>query len=323
VDLKKNLSLKIMSLLIAFGLWAWVTGQADVIKTLQVPVDLIDVPADLEIVGSGLEEITVRLRGPEIALRTMTEERVRVRVSLATTPLVVGSNPIPLGVDQVAVPAGVRVDRLTPAVLNLEVEPKMNRDVAVEPAIAGEPAAGFEVAGTVVQPPKVVIEGPESAVLAVDRMITPAISIEGRTGNLTLGVRPIATGPAGSQVRLADPSTSVQVLVRIRPIQMERTLDKILLLTEGVTADGRTPRMDIDSVQLEVTGPREAVEQLDPEQIHAVLDLSPLTTQIVEVNATGLEIRPLDQATAAWQDLRFQVTAPSVIRLFWDEPLVD
>ena len=319
VDPRKNLFLRITAVIIAFGLWAWVAGQADVIKTLQVPVDLTGLPADLEIIGGPLDDVTVRLTGPEITLRSLPPERVRLRVNLASHALSVGVNTIPLAADQLTVPAGVRVDRLTPNVLDLEVEHKANREVPVHPEIRGEPAEGFEVAGTVVQPPKLVIEGPESAVRAVESLSTPAITIDGQRSNQTLRVRPIAVGPSANEIRLADPASTVQVLVRIRPIQMERTLEGVAIVIEGTTADGRQPILEVQTVQLEVAGPREVVARLEPDQITAVLDVSALAPEILEVNAPALDVRPRDPSTLPWQDIRYQITSPDIIRFSWEE----
>ena len=317
MSLRKNLGLKITAVVIALGLWAWVAGQVDVIKTVSVPVDLTGLPADLEIVGNTVDDISVRLTGPEITLRTLPQERLRLRVNLATHPLAIGLNQIPVSPSQISVPAGIRVDRLTPNVLDLEVEAKATLEVPILPEVRGEPANGFELAGTVVQPPKLLIEGPESAVRAVESLSTPTIPIDGQSSNQTLRVRPIARGSEGSRVRLADASATVQVLVRIRPIQLERTLEGLSVVTEGATEVGLTPDLDPQTVQVEVSGPREVVAMLAPGQFQAVLDLTSLTTEITEVDAPGLSVRPLDPEALPWQDLRFQITSPDVIRLSW------
>lgn len=323
MNLRKNLFVKITALVVAFGLWAWVNGQDDVIKTMQVPIDLSGLPENLEIVSGPLEQITLRLSGPEIALRSLLPERVRIAVNLADRPLSRGANTIPLVGEQVSVPAGVRVDLMTPNVLELRLEPKATREVPVSPEVRGEPAAGFEIAGTVVQPPRVVIEGPEQAVLDVESFSTPAIPIDGQNSNQTIRVRPIGVGPAGSKVRLADPSATVQVLVRIRPIQMERTLAGVTIDTQGTTADGQVPTLDTATVELEVSGPREVVAQLQPDQIQAILDIAALTTEILEVNAAALDVQPLDPSALLWKDIRYQITSPAIIELTWPENPAD
>ncbi|MFQ5718940.1 MAG: YbbR-like domain-containing protein [Acidobacteriota bacterium] len=323
MDLRKNLLAKIIALAIAFGLWAWVAGQADVIKTLRIPVDVTGLPADLELVGNPIDDVTVRLRGPEITLRTLAPEKVRVRLNLANQPVSAGKNTFPLTPDMVTAPAGVRIDPLKPSFLDLQLERTQAKEVAVHAEIRGEPAAGFEVAGTVVQPPRLVIEGPESAVQKIETLTTPTIPVDGKTSNLTLRVRPVAAGPSAPAIRLVDPSATVQVLVRIRPIQMERTLDGVALVAEGRTAGGLAPELDVSSVQVEVSGPRNLVAQLAPEHLGAFVDVTGLTREASEVDASTLAIRPLDTATPAWQDLRFQVTSPAVIRLSWRDPPAD
>jgi YbbR domain-containing protein len=318
VDLRKNLSLKLAALGIAFGLWIWVSGQADVLKTVRVPLDVADLPAGLEIVSDIPDDVTVRLRGPEIALRTLDSERVRVHLRLDSPPVQVGINHVPIPVDQVRVPAGIDIDRISPNVIDLNIQRRAAREVPIHPDVRGQPAHGFELAGTSVDPPTLTIEGPEAAVRTVSALATPAISIDSLSADETIRVRPIASGPAAAQVRLANPDATVAVQVRIRPEAYHRTLAGIRILAVG----GRPPQPIFrpSVVSVDVSGPPDKVGALSSGDLVAIVDLTALPASARDLLPSQLEVRPGRTAGVDAAGLRFRVVSSGPIRMIGRVP---
>jgi hypothetical protein len=65
-------------------------------------------------------------------------------------------------------------------------ETEIEREVPVEPLIAGTPAAGFELKNVTVTPKKVRVKGPEDQLRATSKVMTQIISIDGRTSSVDL-----------------------------------------------------------------------------------------------------------------------------------------
>jgi hypothetical protein len=242
-----------------------------------------------------------------------------VKVDAAGQILQPGVNPLPIDPGQVRVPAGVQVERITPSVLEVHVEKTVTREVPVEPAIQGLPAPGYEVTGTRVNPPRVIIEGPEPAVMEVESVTTRTISIDGKTESLRIDVLPLPVGPAGGQVRLSGPSLSVEVVVRIRPLGSERTLGGVPVVARGVAPGSPRPIFRPGLVEVRVSGPQTVVDALTSREVEAVADLTGLPPSATDLASADLVVRPVAGAGRALADLEYQVLHDGAIQVTWEE----
>ncbi len=318
MDLRRNLSLKLVAVFLAFAAWFWVESQGDLLRTVQVPVDLVGLPADLELMGDTPDDVSVRLRGPEVSIRSLSPERLRVVVNMAGESLQPGENTLQLTPRQVRVPAGVEVDRITPGQVEVTVARMATREVPVEPTIQGLPAPGYEIAGTVVRPERVVIEGPEPAVKEVESVGTPTISIDGAQANQRIEVVPVVGGQAGGQVRLSSPRSKVEVLVRVRPLQTERRIAGVKVVAEGVKAGGPVPRFRPAVLEVRARGPREAVEALTAADLAVVADLTGLAGSATDLASSRLQVRLVDDS-APPEGLELSVISGEPVRLTWGD----
>ncbi len=318
MDLRRNLSLKLVAVFLAFAAWFWVESQGDLLRTVQVPVDLVGLPADLELMGDTPDDVSVRLRGPEVSIRSLSPERLRVVVNMAGESLQPGENTLQLTPRQVRVPAGVEVDRITPGQVEVTVARMATREVPVEPTIQGLPAPGYEIAGTVVRPERVVIEGPEPAVKEVESVGTPTISIDGAQANQRIEVVPVVGGQAGGQVRLSSPRSKVEVVVRVRPLQTERRIAGVKIVAQGVKAGGPVPRFRPAVLEVRARGPREAVEALTAADLAVVADLTGLAGSATDLASSRLQVRLVDDS-APPEGLELSVISGEPVRLTWGD----
>jgi YbbR domain-containing protein len=322
VDLRNNLGLKITALFLALFAWVYVHNLGDILTVIPVPVDLSGIPPEFEIVGEPPPDTIVHLRGPAPTLNNLRRQDVVLNTKLGQHPLQTGVNSIAINAGMIEVPAGVTVDRFTPSSFSIDLEPTANKEVPVEAAIYGSPAAGYEVTSTTVVPARIVIEGPESAVEAVDSITTTRLSIANATDTRRAEVTPISSGPSGSQVRLARPDTPVEVIVRIQPVQGERNIGGIRLMATGVAAaagsqDQPQPQMDPPMVMVKVTGPRQQVDALMADQLMAMVDLAGQTGQTLDVAAADLTVRAATLDAPRLSDLIFEVIEPATVKVTW------
>jgi len=115
--LTRHWELKILALAFSAGLWVFVMTSEKTNVVLTLPLELNSVPPGLVVKGERPESVEVQLHGLRAALSRMSPESLRVRVSLA------GAQPgdlvVSLGPEQIVVPPGVSVLRVTPAVLRV------------------------------------------------------------------------------------------------------------------------------------------------------------------------------------------------------------
>lgn len=212
-QLRRNLPLKVFSLLLAAACWFVVSSEEDHVQDFSAPIDYINLPSTLDLSGKVVDTLAIRLRGSEPALRTLAEDRLQARIDLARAAP--GDQTIAITREMVHVPSGVEVVRLTPELVPLRIERLVKRQVPVVAEFAGRPAFGFEKRKHVIDPPTVTIEGPASEVGRVTRATTGTILLEDQTGDYRVEITPIPDAPPGSRVRLAEPARRVRVTISI------------------------------------------------------------------------------------------------------------
>jgi YbbR domain-containing protein len=120
--LLENWSLKLVSLVFAGGLWIFVATEERMDAFFTVPLDLVDLPAGLDLASVGVETVVVRVEGRRSLVRRLREEDLHAELSLknARAGRFVGR----IDTDNVSAPAGVRVVHVTPSEVRATLEVK-------------------------------------------------------------------------------------------------------------------------------------------------------------------------------------------------------
>jgi YbbR domain-containing protein len=118
--LLENWPLKLASLVFAIGLWLFVATEERADAVFTVPLDLVDRPADVEVTSVGVETVIVRVEGRRSRLRQLHEDDFRAQVSLKNARP--GRFVAHVQSENVSVPSGVRVVRVTPTEVRAVLE---------------------------------------------------------------------------------------------------------------------------------------------------------------------------------------------------------
>ncbi len=293
-----NIGLKAISLLLAFLLWVQVASQERVQRTVTLPVELVNMPPQLEISNDYVKTVEADIRS-ERGSAALDERELAVVIDLISSSP--GTEVIPLTDQNVRnKPPGTEVLRITPARIRLQLERTLRKIVQVTPELLGEPAKGFEVSEVEVTPSEVMISGPESAVQTVSEAKTDPINVEGLASPLSLNL----------YVDLGDPrlrienSSSVQVEVTIEEKRREVRIRGIAvvkvpkdseasLMTRKVQVMGTVPisfKGRIGAGDLEVRVNVEALQpQTEPHEIVPEIELSEEYAGIFRVQSVDPE----------------------------------
>ena len=200
-----NLLLKGVAVLLAVFLWNYYRSEDQAIRFVTVPLQFDNLPANRELSGEIPAAVTVQLEAPEAMARSLTPDWVTAQIDLAEVGL--GDQRVRLGAEQIRAPAGARVLGITPDLVSLSVERKIQKIVPIEPRTQGEPAAGFELGRISLLPAQATLEGPESEVARATRALTEWIAVGGRTQTFQEGVAVIP--PEGSRARVVGPRSAI------------------------------------------------------------------------------------------------------------------
>ena len=111
---------KVVAVVFAVALWAFVVTEERTDAVFTVPLDLVDRPPGLEVASVGVEAVVVRVEGRHSRLRRLHEEAFRAEVSLKRAQP--GRFIARIDTDNVLAPSGVRVIRVTPTEVRAVLE---------------------------------------------------------------------------------------------------------------------------------------------------------------------------------------------------------
>ncbi len=178
-----NLGLKLVSLLLAIGLWFAVARDPVAEVEVRVPIEFQNFPDGLEIDSANTSEVQIRVRGPERLIHRLQAADVRAQIDLARVHP--GEQTFDLNGGQVHVPQDLEVVQVNPRNFHVSFDNRASRSVEVRPRVTGTFASGTHVAQVIADPPNVTITGPRRRVEAVDAATTDPVDASGAMSRAT------------------------------------------------------------------------------------------------------------------------------------------
>jgi diadenylate cyclase len=172
-----NIGLKVVSLLLAIGLWLVVARDPIAEVEMKVPIEFHNLPDNLEIDSASFTEAQIRVRGPGRVIHRLQVADVHAEIDLAGVRP--GERTFDLTGRQVHVPQDVEVVQMIPGQFHLSFDNRATRVVEVRPRVTGNFASGMRVAQVIADPPIIVITGPRRRVDAVEAAVTDPVDVTG------------------------------------------------------------------------------------------------------------------------------------------------
>jgi YbbR domain-containing protein len=178
-----NLGLKLVALALAVGLWLAVARDPVAEVAVDIPVEIRNLPQDLEISSEIVPKAQIRLRGPERVIHQLQSSDVYAAIEFnGVKP---GERTFDLTAQQVHQPAGLEVVQIVPSQFHLAFDVRLTREVSVQPRVIGSFAQGYHIGQVISDPPTVTITGPQARVKAVESATTDPIDVTGAMNRVT------------------------------------------------------------------------------------------------------------------------------------------
>lgn len=238
-------------------------------RTVDVVVDHGPAPNGLELGAEAVDPARVEVSGPASVIQRVVSARASVIIQ-------------PSGIDVDQDIALVPIDELGDAVGQVDVEPttthvtipvfsnRETRTLPVNPIVAGEPAAGFEVASVKVEPQVLLVEGDADQLAELVRVDTAPIPMTGVSSDLTVEIK--LALPTGI---LAVGDDRVTVTIALRPVTATRTFSAGMRLIGA--GRGLDFALDTDRILVTIGGSVAELDRLSG------------TALIVNLDVTGLQ----------------------------------
>jgi YbbR domain-containing protein len=179
-----NFWLKILSVLIATGLWLAISPDQEPAEVaVRVPIEFQHVPPQLEISSVTIPEAQIRVRGPERLIRQLRSTEIHVELELGDAKP--GERTFDLGAQQVRLQRGLAVVQVVPGQVHLSFDTRLTREVEIRPNVTGKFAPGYGIANVSVNPAKVTITGPRHHVEMVEAANTDPVDASATTAQAT------------------------------------------------------------------------------------------------------------------------------------------
>ena len=199
--LTRNIWWKLFALLIAVLLWIAVANEPELSTFVSVPIEFKDFPTSLDISSNIVDHVELEMRGPSGELRNFIGNRTAVVLDMSDA--VPGERTYTIDAADVHLPRTLRLIRVIPSAVRFVFENRKQKSVPVEVRFS-EPPAKFQVS-----PPSMTIEGPESRVNRVQRVLTDKIDTSKLNGTGIFHVNALSGDP---HVRIdSDPEVTVEV----------------------------------------------------------------------------------------------------------------
>lgn len=301
-----NAGIKLLSLVAAIGLWFFVNaGERDTELSMQVPVELRNVPPNVMLVSPRVDFIDLVVRGPRTLLSRIQPDQLSMALDLR------GVRPGPavfrIMSEALDLPRGVTVLRLTPSEVTLEFAATLRKRVPVHVAVAGKPPSGLRVTATKAAPESVEAVGPADQVeqikaaetAPVDLVDAPAGLIERDVG---LDAPPeyvsFSASLVHAQVLLEEPErtrtiANVPVVVRNSAYRTALTPPVTQITVRGPRSTTESLELEHGAVYIDATGREPGAYEVTP-----AVDL-PADIELVKQEPSSIVLRVLRQKRKA------------------------
>lgn len=252
--LQQNLSLRIISLLLAVGLWIFVNaGQHSSVEPFNIPVSYRGLPPGFVITNGHPDFVKVQISGPKTLLSLVDPGRLTLKLDLSGVGI--GQASFKIGQESFNVPRGTAVTGISPSQIVLDVDKIIVRDLPVHVATTGAPADGYRVGSIETTPPRVRAKAPSKDLANLDTVDTEAVDVTGLT---TDAERVAAITSEGGTIRI-EPS-EVTVKIGLAPVIAAKDFHGVPVTVRDT---GYQSRLQPSRINLTLRGAKLELSKLD------------------------------------------------------------
>jgi len=264
--LLENVVLKFFSLVLAITLWFFVMGEKKAeFSFADVPIVLINKPADLVVAHQTAQSVNVRISGSRSIVATLSSNTIKAFIDLdGAQP---GKTTYKNLIDSIKIPNGTKITSISPAELSLTLESTISKKVPVHLNLIEGPQKGYEVTHIAIQPEFVEVRLALSEAGKIKKVITEPLYLSGVKQDIE---KELLIVLPGLDLPRSLSSEKVKVSLSISEKIIEKTLSSIPV---GVINSTYRTRVTPSTIQMKVKCPYRLAEALSEADITASIDL--------------------------------------------------
>lgn len=278
-----NLVLKALALALAVTL-VLVKREDQDTEVSATAVVKVNYPEDRVLVSPPVDKVRIIVRGKYSKLRQFDADNV------AAVDLVLSGGEegqVTFDPELFKLPSGLEIASVRPAAMVVRFESRVQRAVPVEVRLTGEPAAGYRVTQASVDPPTVVVDGAESVVKALDKVVTEPVSVADRNKTTRLSAQ---LEPPVAYADYKEPGKRFTVTFVIEEKRGTRLVEGVLVEVRDLPIDEPGFEVSPQGVAITLTGPAGRLDTLDTEAVIAYVSASGLGPGNLHARSVQVEV---------------------------------
>ena len=257
--LRRNIAAKLVALIVAFVLWGYVMNDQNPSYegSYTVQVQLVNAPDGYK-VTQDKESVKVQVRGQRSLFAAANKKDFKAYVDLSGAES--GQKDYKV---QVELPSGFELVEIDPDTVSVTLDRITTRQMKAELIVTGSTAPGTTVARVSQPLEQVTLEGPESALDEVARVIG-YVGLSGNNSDFQLQVPLTAINSEGREV----PNVTVKPATLNVSVQLARGLSKKIVSIKAVAGEGlatnlKLEGMKTDPAKIEIAGPEDVIANIN------------------------------------------------------------
>lgn len=255
----RNLTAKILAVILAIILWLYVMNEQNppVEATFTVPLEVRNVMSGL-VVEDAPDTVRVKVRGPRSIIAGVMTKDLKSYIDLRG--LGEGQHNVRVAA---AIPSSLNLVEVSPDKVTVRLDTSISRQVPVEVRLTGSAAAGVAVGKVTARPEQITIEGPKSAVNAVERVVA-IVDLSGRQADFTVDVPLKLLNQSGKEVQgLTVYSNKATVTATLVKGPSKKTVDVKPIIYGELASGVQLARITTEPAKVEITGDSREIEKID------------------------------------------------------------
>ena len=177
--------LKILSVLIALGMWVMVVSGHEETKEMTVPVRLINIPQS-KVAISDFSNVSINIKGAARLMQSLTNSDVLLDIDVSG--FTDGQSIRRILTSDFKTPLGLEVSDVNPSELRITLDNVTAKEVRVLPSIIGEVKQGYMVESITLKPNSITVTGAKTVLSQLENISTMPINLSERNENFVQNV---------------------------------------------------------------------------------------------------------------------------------------
>ncbi|HTL46496.1 MAG TPA: CdaR family protein [Verrucomicrobiae bacterium] len=281
--LTRDWGAKVISLILAIGLWYYAVGEEEVEIKRAIPIEIQLSNKQLSILKVSTPKVEVTLGVPRAMLSSFTSEQIKAFHEVGSEVKTSGDYSFRLEPREIKLQSPyIRVLKIEPEVVQVTLNEVIIQKLEVKPNFLGEPAFGYKIKTDEIQlnPNAILLEGPKEQLESLTGIPTEPIDLVGRTRSFRKTVKL----DLPSNVKALS-EVFIDAFIPIEEEFDEKKFENVPVRVLKPAGEERTVQLEPEQISFVLKGSKRLLEKLESGKMLAYVDTAKMEKDSQEVSA--------------------------------------